>query len=72
MATKSVFNCAFYDSIDAVYDWNALFDSFPGDLSVNVFRAVWFGVAIAVWAERKERKIFDETKNFFGDNKRIR
>ena len=58
-ATKSVFACAFYhafiDSIGAIYDWNALFDAFPGDLSVNVFRAVWLGVAIAiwVWAERK-------------------
>ena len=52
-ATKSVIACAFYhafiDSIGAVYDWNALFDAFPGSVSVNVFRAVWFGVAIAIW-----------------------
>lgn len=53
MVTKSVFNCAFYhaffDSIDAVYDWNALFDAFLGSVSVNVFRAVWFVAAIAIW-----------------------
>ena len=60
-ATKSVFACAFYhafiDSIGAVYDWNALFDAFPGDLAVNVFRVVWLGAAIGVWiyAGRKEK-----------------
>lgn len=52
-ATKSVFACAFYhafiDSIGTIYDWNALFDEFPGDLSVNVFCAVWLGAAIAIW-----------------------
>lgn len=51
--TKSVFACAFYhafiDSIGAVYDWNALFDAFPGSVSVNVFLAVWLGVEMAVW-----------------------
>ncbi len=50
--TKSIFAYAFYhtfiDSIGAVYDWNALFDAFPGIVSVNVFRTVWFGAAIAV------------------------
>ena len=61
-ATKSVFACAFYhafiDSIGAVYDWNALFDAFPGSVSVNVFRAVWLGAAIGLWvyAGRKEKK----------------
>ena len=60
-ATKSVFACAFYhafiDSIGAVYDWNALFDAFPGDLAINAFRVLWLGAVIAVWvwAERKER-----------------
>ena len=52
-ATKSVFACAFYhafiDSIGAVYDWNALFDAFPGDFAVNAFRVVWLAAAIAVW-----------------------
>ncbi len=44
-ATKSVIACAFYhafiDSIGAVYDWNALFDDFPGNISVNTFRVIW-------------------------------
>ena len=35
-ATKSVMACAVYhafvNAIGAVYDWNALFDSFPGDV----------------------------------------
>lgn len=61
MEKKSVFACSFYhafiDYIGAVYDWNALFDAFPGSVSVNVFRAVWFGVAIAIWGVgREERK----------------
>ena len=47
--TKSVFAYAFIDSIGAVYDWNALFDAFPGSVSVNVFCAVWLGAAIAIW-----------------------
>ena len=61
-AKESVFACAFYhafiDSIGDVYDWNALFDAFPGDLSVNVFRVVWLAAAIGlwVWGERKEKK----------------
>ena len=61
-ATKSVIACAFYhafiDSIGAVYDWNALFDAFPGDLSVNAFRVVWFAAAIGLWiyADKMEKK----------------
>lgn len=51
--TKSIFAYASYhafiDSVGAVYDWNALFDAFPGDVSVNVFRAVWLDAAIAIW-----------------------
>jgi membrane protease YdiL (CAAX protease family) len=60
-ATHSVIACAVYhtfiDSIGAVYDWNALFDAFPGVLAVNVFRAVWLGAAIVVWVwgEKKEK-----------------
>ncbi len=54
--TKSVFAYDFIDSIVTIYDRNALFDVFPGNVSVNVFLAVWFGVAIAiwVWADRKD------------------
>ena len=43
-ATKSVIACCVYhtfiDLIGAVYDWNALFDPFPGSVHANAFRAV--------------------------------
>ena len=61
-ATKSVFACCFYhafiDSIGAVYDWNALFDAFPGSFSVNAYRVVWLAASIGlyVWADRREKK----------------
>ena len=66
-ATKSVFACAFchafIDSIGAGYDWNALFDAFPSDLSVNVFRVVWLAAAIGLWvyAERKEKLLYSNS-----------
>ena len=40
---------AFMDAIGAVYDWNALFDVFPGDLPANIFRIVWLGSALILW-----------------------
>lgn len=61
-ATKSVFACCFYhafiDSIGAVYDWNALFDAFPGSFSVNAYRVVWLvaSIGLYVWADRREKK----------------
>lgn len=61
-ATKSVFACCFYhafiDSIGAVYDWNTLFDAFPGSFSVNAYRVVWLAASIGlyVWADRREKK----------------
>ena len=61
-ATKSVIACAFYhafiDSIGAVYDWNALFDAFPGSFSANAFRVIWlaFSIGLWIWADRAERK----------------
>ena len=61
-ATKSVFACCFYhafiDSIGAVYDWNALFDAFPGSVPVNAYRVVWLAASIGlyVWADRREKK----------------
>ena len=52
-ATKSIIACAVYhafmDSIGVIYDWNALFDPFPGDLSVNVYRIVWLAAALILW-----------------------
>ena len=52
-ATKSVMACAVYhafvNAIGAVYDWNALFDSFPGDVFTNIYRAVLLVCSIALW-----------------------
>ncbi len=52
-ATKSIIACAVYhafiDAIGAVYDWNALFDTFPGDLPANIFRLIWLGAALVLW-----------------------
>lgn len=52
-STKSVIACAVYhafiDAIGAVYDWNALFDGFPGSLSTNIFRLIWLSSALVLW-----------------------
>ena len=52
-ATKSVIACAIYhafiDSIGAVYDWNALFDAFPGSVAMNAFRVLWLAAAVVLW-----------------------
>jgi len=59
-ATRSVIACAVYhafmDAIGAVYDWNLLFDSFPGNVITNVYRVIWLGLSVAlwIWADRKE------------------
>jgi len=61
-ATKSVIACAIYhafiDAIGVVYDWNLLFDTFPGNLVTNIYRVVWFGASVALWilTENKENK----------------
>ena len=61
-ATKSVIACALYhafiDAIGAVYDWNVLFDGFPGSASTNVYRVIWLTAAVVLWiiAEKKERQ----------------
>jgi len=61
-ATKSILACAVYhafmDAIGAVYDWNALFDPFPGSTVTNLYRAVWLGASVAlwVWADRREKR----------------
>ena len=60
-ATKSVIACAVYhafiDSIGVIFDWNALFDPFPGDLSANVFRIIWLAAALILWfaADRQDK-----------------
>ena len=59
-STKSVIACALYhtfiDAIGAVYDWNALFDSFPGSLAVNCYRVIWLAASVVLWltADKQE------------------
>jgi len=59
-ATGSVIACAVYhafiDAIGAVYDWNALFDTFPGDVQTNVFRALWLALSLALCFLAKKRQ----------------
>ena len=61
-ATKSVIACAVYhsfmDAIGAVYEWNLLFDSFPGNISANVYRVLWLLSAVVLWliAYRQEKR----------------
>ena len=61
-ATKSVIACAIYhsfmDAIGAVYDWNLLFDTFPGTVTTNIYRIIWLGLSVAlwIWADRKEKQ----------------
>jgi len=66
-ATKSVIACALYhsfiDAVGAVYDWNELFDAFPGKVSTNVFRVIWLGSALALWFISD--KCQDKLKNTF-------
>ncbi|MBR4743699.1 MAG: CPBP family intramembrane metalloprotease [Oscillospiraceae bacterium] len=59
--TKSVIACALYhtfiDAIGAVYDWNALFDGFPGSVPTNIYRGIWLTAAVVLWviAKKKEK-----------------
>lgn len=61
-ATKSIIACAVYhtfiNTIGAVYDWNALFDPFPGSLAANLHRLIWFAAAILLWiiTQKQEKK----------------
>ena len=60
-STKSVIACALYhtfiDAIGAVYDWNELFDTFPGSLATNFYRFIWLIASITLWfvAEKKDK-----------------
>ena len=69
-ATKSVIACCVYhtfiDSIGAVFDWNALFDPFPGSVPANVFRAVWLISSVALWfiADRDEKQRCISVRSF--------
>ena len=72
-STKSVIACALYhtfmDAIGAVYDWNALFDGFPGSVAVNVYRGIWLTAAVVLWliAEKKEKQMQKQTAQSIPD-----
>lgn len=66
-ATESVIACAVYhafiDSIGAVYDWNSLFDAFPGNTAINLYRITVLLISVALWIySAKNRKIGTDTK----------
>lgn len=60
-ATKSVVACASYhsfiNSIGAIYDWNALFDTYPKSNGMLLYFGMIFVIAIVIWvvADRKEK-----------------
>jgi membrane protease YdiL (CAAX protease family) len=60
--TKCVFACVMYhtfiNAIGAVYDWNALFDTFPSKNGMMVYHCVALVTAIIIWvlADRKEKQ----------------
>ena len=62
-ATKSVLACAVYhafiDAIGAIYDWNALFDPFPGGIAVNLYRTLIVICSVLLWlsTERREKEM---------------
>jgi len=65
-STRSVIACALYhtfiDAIGAVYDWNALFDAFPGSLPANLFRVIWLAASVILWLavdKQKNRRVRD-------------
>lgn len=61
-ATKSVIACIMYhtfiNAIGSIYNWNALFDAFPGKNGMIVYRCVVLIAAILLWilADRKEKQ----------------
>ena len=75
-ATKSVMVCtvyhAFVNAIGAIYDWNALFDPFPGDIFTNIYRAAVLLVSIALWlcADRRDTGSTSMTRRRNSDHER--
>jgi len=68
-STRSVIACALYhtfiDAIGAVYDWNALFDSFPGSLPANIYRVLWLMASVVLWlaAAKREKSVSGKKLN---------
>ena len=60
-STRSVAACAIYhafiDSIGAIYDWNLLFDSFPGNIAVNLYRLIILIISITLWIYSDRKRI---------------
>ena len=50
-----VFCASFVDAIGGIFDWNALFDAFPGDIYVNLYRIALLTFSMGLWicAERR-------------------
>ncbi len=61
-STKSIVACAVYhafvNAIGAIYDWNMLFDPFPGDVFTNVYRVALLIGSIVLWlfADSREKE----------------
>ncbi|MDP4152239.1 MAG: type II CAAX endopeptidase family protein [Bacillota bacterium] len=61
-ATKSVIACVTYhtfmNSIGAIYNWNALFDTFPNKSGMIVYYCIALIAAVIIWllADRKEKR----------------
>lgn len=61
-ATKSVMACAVYhsfvNSLGAIYDWNALFDSYPKTKPMVFYFTFVFVASIIIWvvADKKEKR----------------
>ena len=62
-ATKTVFACvmyhAFINSLGAVFDWNALFDVWPGNAVTWIYRIAILAISIIIWVtcDRKYTKL---------------
>lgn len=69
--TKSILACAIYhafiDAIGAIYDWNTLFDAFPGDLWTNLYRILWLSLSIGLWlyADKRDKKRISQKEPSF-------
>ena len=41
--------------IGGIFDWNALFDAFPGDIYVNIYRALLLTFSVGLWLYTERR-----------------
>lgn len=63
-ATKSIFACMLYhtfmNTLGVLFDWNALFDSFPGNIGINCYRVVLLFAGIILWNISDKREKDDD------------